>query len=289
MFALTLNMRSSLFGGMNLSLLSQAYGKHLNTIAKCNKEIWENAWVDSLLVEGLTGIKIHPYSVYGGQIQDEDILLAHCEQNMSNHGLDQIYTIRFLSTFWARDYTEADKWLDLASAFSCSKLPKINLIHRTFFSALLAFRRYRDGEGEEFLAKGQAVLEKMRLWSKNSKAIFENKLLLLESEYYACLCNVVASKESYELSAKSARDHGLVHEQGLACELYGNYLSSIGNPVASQWFQKAHTCYLQWGALAKAEQLREEFNLDLVEIVKASSLSSAKHGREKEKTKVDVA
>jgi hypothetical protein len=49
---------------------------------------------------------------------------------------------------------------------------------------------------------------------------------------------IVASKESYELSAKSARDHGLVHEQGLACELYGNYLSSIGNPVASHGFKR---------------------------------------------------
>jgi len=285
MYALTLNMRFCLFGGTNLSLLSQAYGKHLKQIAKYNKECWESAWIDSLILEGLTGI-IHPYSIDGG-IQDEDILLAHyAEQNMSNRGMEQIYTRRFLSAFWAREYTEANKWLELASALPSSKLPKINFIHRTFFSALLAFRRYRDGEGEELLTKGQIMLGKMRLWSKNSRVIFENKVLLLESEYYACLCNKSASKESYELAAKSARNHGLVHEQGLACELYGNFLSSIDNPAASQWFQKAHTCYLQWGALVKVEQMRKDLNLVLTGRLNAnfdSSLSSTKHGRDEYK------
>ena len=42
---------------------------------------------------------------------------------------------------------------------------------------------------------------------------------LCEAEDYASMCNIVAAKESYELSAKTARDHGLVHEQGLACEV----------------------------------------------------------------------
>jgi len=257
--------------------------------AKYNTKCWEYTCVELLLVKELTGTNSHNLSAYIGLIQGENILLANCK-NCKRHsqGAEQIYTRRFLSAFWASDYTNATKWLELASAIPSSKIPKVTFIYRTFFSALLAFRRYRDGEGEEFLAKGQILLEKMRLWSKNSKAIFENKLLLLESEHYACSCHIVASKESYELSAKSACDHGLVHEQGLAYELYGNFLYSIGDLVASQWFQKAHTCYLQWGALAKAEQLREDFNLDLTESVNArfkSSLSSTKHGRDKDKNK----
>jgi len=177
------------------------------------------------------------------------------------------------------------KLLELALEFPSSKIPKLELIYRTFFGALLIFRRYRDGEGEDLFTKGQTMLEKMRLWSNNSKAIFESKLLLLEAEEYAGSCNIVASKESYELSAKSARDHGLVHEQGLACELYGNYLYSICDLAASHWFQKAYTCYLQWGAVAKAEKMRKDLNLDLTESVNvrfSSSLSSTKHDRDKE-------
>ena len=238
-----------------------------------------------MLVEGLTGIKDHPFSDYVGIIQDENILLAHWKHKQNNQGIEQIYTRRFLSAFWAREYIEASKWLEMASAVPSSKMPEIQFIHRTFFGALLAFRRYREGDGEECLKTGETALEKMRLWSNNSKAIFENKLLLLESEHFACSCNIVAAGESYELSAKSAHDHGLVHEQGLAYEYYGDFLSSVGDLIASQWHQKARACYLQWGALAKAEQLRKVFDLDSTESFECSiaSISSAKRDRDKDK------
>ena len=95
--------------------------------------------------------------------------------------------------------------------------------------------------------------------------------------------NIAASEESFKLAAESARDHGLVHEQGLAYELYGDFLFSFADLDALQWHQRAHTCYLQWGALAKAEQLRKEFNLELRESFSSSfnsSLSSTKHSRD---------
>ena len=60
------------------------------------------------------------------------------------------------------------------------------------------------------------MLDQVEAWAENSKPIFENKLILLEAEYYASMCNVVAAKESYELAIKVARDNGYIHEQGLA-------------------------------------------------------------------------
>jgi len=234
------------------------------------------------MIERLSGVNSQFFSTYGGVTQDEDSLLIMLKHRKDNRGILYIYASRFMSAFWAGECSEANKWLDLALSLK-SKTVTLQIIHLTFFSGLLAFRRYRDGEGEEFLAKGQVVLEKMRVWRNNSKAIFENKCLLLESERDACLCNIVASKRSYELSARSAHDHGLVHEQGLAYELYGNFLSSIGDQVASQWFQKAYTCYLQWGAVAKAEQLRKDLNLDSTESFSVSLRStqiSTKHGRD---------
>ena len=51
---------------------------------------------------------------------------------------------------------------------------------------------------------------------KNLEALFENKLILLEAEYYAFVCNVVAEKGSYELSSKVSRNNGYIYEQGLS-------------------------------------------------------------------------
>lgn len=93
--------------------------------------------------------------------------------------------------------------------------------------------------------------------------ICENKLILLEAENYASMCNVVAAKESYELSIKVARDNGYIHEQGLAYECMGKYLmSAVEVRGAERCFFSAHECYMQWGAKAKAKQLWMDWNLD---------------------------
>lgn len=232
--------------------------------------------VDFLLVEGLTGNNSHPFSAFEGTIQNEDFLLADCKYKKLNQAMEAIYTNRFISAFWNSNYAEANKWYQLAASLPSSKMPKIQLIYRTFYHGLMAFQMFRDGEGEEWLDKGKVALDKMEQWAKNSNVIFESKLYLLESEHYASMCNIVAAKESFELSAQTARDHGLIHEQGLAYECMGKFLSSVVDIGAPKWLQKAHTCYMQWGATAKAKQLQKDHNLELPD---ESIRVSLKHDR----------
>ena len=69
---------------------------------------------------------------------------------------------------------------------------------------------------------------------------------------------------------------------GLAYEMYGKYLASICDD-AQEWFLKAHECYSQWGAIAKANQLRDDHGLALAlsGMNDESTLSSsAKHRRD---------
>jgi len=224
----------------------------------------------------------HRFAPFEGTIQNEDILLADCKYKKHNQGIEAIYTRRFHSAFWSGNYAEANKWFECASSLPSFKMPKIQFIHNTFYRGIIGFQMYRDGEGEEWLDVGKKAMDRMELWEKNSKAIFENKLILLEAENYASMCNIVAAKESYELSAKSARDHGLVHEQALACELYAQFLSSLVETLdASHWFHIAYTCYKQWGASAKAGQLMKEHDLVLRDYSKSNmSLGSMKHERD---------
>ncbi|KAL7540948.1 hypothetical protein ACHAXR_010516 [Thalassiosira sp. AJA248-18] len=279
MYALCLSLRFLFFGGENLALLSRSYRKSLEQMGKYNQECLKYAIVDCLIIDGLTGKDSCPFRACEGMIQDEDVLLADAKYKSHNQGMEAIYTRRFFSAFWNGDYAEANKWVDTASSLPSSKMPKIQLIHHSFYRGLIAFQLYRDGEGEEWLDVGKKLLDKMELWVKNSKAIFESKLILLEAEHYASMCNIVAAKESYELSAQTARDHGLVHEQGLACELHGKFLSSISETMeASHWFQRAHTCYMQWGALSKAAQLQKDHNLFIPDGNNMSS--SMKHERD---------
>ncbi len=71
------------------------------------------------------------------------------------------------------------------------------------------------------MEEGIAVKDRLAVWVKGSKAIFENKLALLEAEHHASICQVTLAAESYDLAIKVARDNGYVHEQGLA---HGQYI-----------------------------------------------------------------
>ena len=69
---------------------------------------------------------------------------------------------------------------------------------------------------------------------------------------------------------------------GLAYEMYGKFLASICDD-ANKWFLKAHECYIQWGAIAKANQLWDDHDLAsaLTDIHAEGMLSpSAKHNRD---------
>mmetsp|Transcript_17647 Transcript_17647/g.31915 ORF Transcript_17647/g.31915 Transcript_17647/m.31915 type:complete len:184 (+) Transcript_17647:88-639(+) len=179
-----------------------------------------------------------------------------------------------------QDYTKANKCSEAILALPSSKLLKIQLVFHTFFTGLIAFEMHRDGAGEEQLAKGKDVLDKMKIWSKCSTPNFDNKLLLLEAECHASMCHIKAAKVAFEASGRSARDHGLIHEQGLACELYGKFLTSIVEAdEALRWLKCAHTCYMQWGAVAKAERMWTEHNLGLLQAAGKYRLLN-KHGRE---------
>lgn len=155
------------------------------------------------------------------------------------------------------------------------------MVCHTFFKGLVAFQNYRAGDGEEWLDEGKKVFDKMKIWIKNSTANFENKLRLLEAEHQASMCNIVAAKAAYEASVRCARDNGLIHEQALACELYGKFLSSIiETNEALCWFKCAHVCYVQWGAAAKAERFWNEHNLGTSVDGSVDQFAVYKHGRE---------
>ena len=84
------------------------------------------------------------------------------------------------------------------------------------------------------------------------------------------------------LSAKLAQDNGLLHEQGLAYELYGKFLKSIVEiDKARRYFLMACNCYSTWGAHAKVSALLGEHDLTMADQIEEviDSVVGDKHGR----------
>jgi len=280
-YSLCLHYRFLFFAGEKLSIVSKGYSKALNTIAKYSKEVLMFAALDNVLIDNLTGVDSSPFAAMQGmEIKDETQLLTTMKRRNHHQSLVTIYSNRFMSAFWRGNYREANKYFDLAVSLPSYKLPKIQLMYSTFFRGLVLFQSYRDGAGEDCFEEGKLILDKVRRWEANCKEMFENKVVLLEAEYYASNCNIVAAMESYELAAELARGNGFVHEQGLSYELYGKFLSSVAEIVeATKYFHEAHDCYRIWGANAKADEVWKEHNLAAGQ-VNYVARTNKKHDRE---------
>lgn len=143
---------------------------------------------------------------------------------------------------------------------------------------------YLQGEGEEWFEEGKEILKKLEFWATISKDVFESKLLLLQAEQSAASCDVKKARKLFHASIMAAKDHGYIHEQGLAFERYGNFLESLVETTeASLCYKSAHVCYVQWGGLAIAEHVWNKYNLgtrnaDVHHLTTAAA--TAKHDRD---------
>ena len=73
---------------------------------------------------------------------------------------------------------------------------------------------------------------------------------------------------AYQSSIISAREHKFIHEEALACELYGIFLANKQHTERGvEQLKLAQDKYMKWGALKKAKNVE-----DLIEtICKAAS------------------
>ena len=246
-----------------------------------NKEYTKYAVLDWVLLNKMIGKSQDPFYIFDGLICDELALLSDAKTRKNIQLIESIHLQRFVLSFWLGNYADADEAYKLAASCSSFQMPKIHFLFHTFYRGLISFQMYRDGEGEEWFEEGKTVLNKFDSWHCNYVSNVENKLLLLRAEYMAATCEINGARAAYEASIKSAQDHGFVHEQGLAYEFMGMFLNSVVETSAALvCFKHAYECYMQWGAIAKADQIRMKYNFDLLK----EELNSVtiKRGREHE-------
>ena len=126
----------------------------------------------------------------------------------------------------------------------------------TFIDGLIGFffaRKHQEDE-PKWTTIGLEAVQSFRNWVQHSNWNFNNKLLLLEAEYYFLRGDEERALFSYHASIKSAHIHRFIHEEGLAEEKLAVYLLQKGkHDAALSHFKNAKQCYGLWeaGALVK--------------------------------------
>jgi len=281
MYALGLSLRYALLEGENLSLISRSLKENLKKMMKYSTVCAKLAVLDLIIVDELRGAESEPFAIFQGQLTNDSDLINDAIASSNANNVECAHFRRFYSAFWRADYIQAEASSQVLLSLPSSKRPKLISIYFYFFRGLLAFRRYRENNSEEQLRIGIETICKLEFWSQYAPSNFENKLFLLNAEQYASLPNIYEAKTQYEASINSARDNGRLHEQGLAFELMGNFLSSVTSyepSEAMKCWKNAYLCYLQWGAKEKAACLFKEHNLNVFDV--DSCGNPLKHSRD---------
>ena len=81
---------------------------------------------------------------------------------------------------------------------------------------------------------------------------------LLQAEEQFCSRNFEMAETLYDAAISSSKSHKFVNEEALANELAGNFFLETGRRNRSvHYFSQAFEKYNEWGAVAKANTLKE--------------------------------
>ena len=99
---------------------------------------------------------------------------------------------------------------------------------------------------------------RLDIWARNCPENFENRALLAAAEAARLDGRDRVAMDLYEQAIRSARDNGLVHNEGVANELAGRFYASRGfEKITNTYLRDARYCYLRWGANGKVQQLEQ--------------------------------
>ena len=137
-------------------------------------------------------------------------------------------------------------------------LSLFNRIIFEFYAGLTACHFGRKTREECWKTKVENVCNNIERCLIHSKWNFENKFLLLKAEYHHTNRETDKAATCYEASVISARNHKLIHEEAMACELAGYFYEEQGEEAKSEaYLLQAHRAYIQWGANKKAKALQQ--------------------------------
>ena len=192
-------------------------------------------------------------------IATEDDLLQESLSTGRSGLSQQIYFSRMFTSFWLKKYNKA---AEFAAQFRNAGRISMRFIdiYCTFYEGLAVFHLARCSTDKVIKSKwmdiGEKSVDRFKVWQEHSSWNFENKLYLLQAECHRCAGENDNADAKYLAAIESARRHRLLHEEGLAMELYASFLEETGESEKSKTrLSLAIECYEKWGATAVVKLL----------------------------------
>jgi PAS domain S-box-containing protein len=100
----------------------------------------------------------------------------------------------------------------------------------------------------------------LEIWAHHCPVNFNNRTALVSAEIARIEGRHLDAERLYEESIRLAREHGFIHNEGIAGELAAQFYAARGlETIAQAYLRNARYCYLRWGADGKVRQLDQSY------------------------------
>jgi PAS domain S-box-containing protein len=170
------------------------------------------------------------------------------------------YWIRKLQgRLYAGNHKSAVEAAERAERLLWAMPPSIELPDYHFHAALARSGHYVDAPPDEQRRHLEALFahdRQLSIWAKNCPANFASRAALVRAEIARIEGRHLDAERLYEEAIGSAREHGFINDEAVANEIAGKFYLSRGlEKIGQTYLRVGRSCYFQWGAEGKVEQL----------------------------------
>jgi PAS domain S-box-containing protein len=214
-----------------------------------------------------------------GEYYDEEVMLPRHLQTNDTPCLFMIYFHKLLLDYLFGEYKQAVDSASDRQQFSGKQrgFPYDAIIWTYDSLARLAF--LRENPQVEAIGHLHVVESNQKLlkpWAQHAPVNYLHKFQLVEAEKFRNAGDRIKAFEAYDLAISNAKENGFIREEALGNELAATFFLDWGKEkIARVYLDEAIRCYAQWGADAKAAQLKSRFGQLLAPGVSAISANSS--------------
>ncbi|MCP4346026.1 MAG: AAA family ATPase [Desulfobacterales bacterium] len=257
----------SFISGENLGELRKKYEKHYETVKQLDQPISTRSFgLFYQMVVNLNGDAKDKLMISGDISDEQEVVSTWLELLQSGGEATDLglYTVcKQLIMCIYGEFEKAVQYAEESEKYLESLLCLFFIPEFYFCRSIALLAVYKDADRKtrkKYMKKVKAGQKKMKKWADHAPMNHLNKYYLVEAELARISGEADAAMEYYDRSVKSAREHGFLHEEALACELAGKfYLEKGRDEFAGVYMRKARNLYAEWGAEIKVRDMEKEY------------------------------
>ena len=175
------------------------------------------------------------------------------------------WVLKLKARFLSGDYAEAMEAAGKAKPLLQALTGQIGELDYFLYAALTVSALYETASTDRQQSLRELLMaheKQLREWAESYPPTFADKHVLVLAEIARLEKRDADALQLYEQAIQLTREHGFVHNEGLAHELAGPVLLVAGNleiAAGHAHLRNARNCYDRWGAHGKVKQLDERY------------------------------